>query len=82
MARFDLDHSKGKFRGWLRSFTDNRVRDWLRSRGREKNLLAPVPAEELAAAFADTDIDDTRRRLEWQVLGGYNRRASDGGRPC
>jgi RNA polymerase sigma factor (sigma-70 family) len=66
MARFDLDHSRGKFRGWLRSFTDNRVRDWLRARSREKKLLAPVPAEELAAAFAETDVGDTRRRLEWQ----------------
>ena len=66
MGRFDLDHSRGKFRGWLRSFTDNRVRDWLRARSREKKLLAPIPAEELAAAFAETDAGDTRRRLEWQ----------------
>src|SRR5690349_19078816 len=22
MSRFDLDHSRGKFRGWLRSFTN------------------------------------------------------------
>jgi RNA polymerase sigma-70 factor (ECF subfamily) len=66
MAKFDLDHSRGKFRGWLRSFTDNRVRDWLRAKSREKKLIAPVPAEEIAAAFADNDADDTRRRLEWQ----------------
>jgi RNA polymerase sigma-70 factor, ECF subfamily len=66
MSRFDLDHSKGRFRGWLRSFTDNKVRDWLRARSREKKHLAPVPAEELGAAFADTDAQDTRRRLEWQ----------------
>lgn len=66
MARFDLDHARGKFRGWLRSFTDNRVRDWLRARSREKKLIAPVPAEEIAAAFADNEADDTRRRLEWQ----------------
>jgi len=50
MSRFDLDHSRGKFRGWLRSFTDNRVRDWLRAKSREKKNLAPVPAEELANA--------------------------------
>jgi len=66
MSRFDLDHSRGKFRGWLRSFTDNRVRDWLRAKSREQKHLAPVPAEELGAAFADTDAGDTRRRLEWQ----------------
>jgi RNA polymerase sigma-70 factor (ECF subfamily) len=66
MANFDLDHSRGKFRGWLRSFADNRVRDWLRAKVREKKRLAPVPAEELAAAFAETQPDDTRRRLEWQ----------------
>jgi RNA polymerase sigma factor (sigma-70 family) len=66
MARFDLDHGKGKFRGWLRSFTDNRVRDWLRARSREKKLIAPIPAEEIAAAFAETAENETRRRLEWQ----------------
>ena len=66
ISRFELDHSKGRFRGWLRSFTDNKVRDWLRARSREKKHLAPVPAEELGAAFADTDAQDTRRRLEWQ----------------
>ena len=66
MSRFDLDHAKGKFRGWLRSFTDNKVRDWLRARSRDKKHLAPVPAEELGAAFADSDVEDTKRRLEWQ----------------
>jgi RNA polymerase sigma-70 factor (ECF subfamily) len=66
MSRFDLDHSRGKFRGWLRSFTDNRVRDWLRVKSREKKLIAPIPAEEIAAAFAENEADETRRRLEWQ----------------
>jgi len=66
MSRFDLDHSRGKFRGWLRSFTDNRVRDWLRAKAREKKHEAPVPAEELGAAFEETDAGETRRRLEWQ----------------
>jgi len=66
MARFELDHSRGKFRGWLRSFTDNRVRDWLRANRREKQRVARIAPDHLAEAFAETQADDDRRRLEWQ----------------
>jgi RNA polymerase sigma-70 factor (ECF subfamily) len=66
MPGFQLDHGRGRFRGWLRSLTDNTVRDWLRAKQRQERRGAAADPQELDRWFADTETDDQRRRLEWQ----------------
>lgn len=66
MPRFQLDHGKGRFRAWLRSVTDNTVRDWLRARQRERKHGGAVDPEVMAESFADDAAHDDVRSLEWR----------------
>jgi RNA polymerase sigma factor (sigma-70 family) len=66
LPRFDLDHGKGKFRGWLRSVTDNTVRDWLKSKQRQQRRVGAIDAHDLEQQFAHTDSQEQHRQLEWR----------------
>ena len=42
VARFELDHARGRFRAWLRTVVDNTVRDWLDRQGRKAGRCPPT----------------------------------------
>jgi RNA polymerase sigma factor (sigma-70 family) len=66
MPVFDLTPAKGRFRAWLRTCTDNRVRDWLRADSRRKAATAPVSVEDLGRSFAEESEADATRQIEWR----------------
>jgi RNA polymerase sigma factor (sigma-70 family) len=67
LREFRLDGSRGRFRAWLRSLTDNTVRDWLRSRKRRQDAVAGADPQDLDRRFADeTDAGEADRSNEWR----------------
>lgn len=64
LPRFDLDHSRGQFRGWLRRVTDNTVRDFYRRRKRAARQFADE--EQIPDRWGEDGDSETIREKEWQ----------------
>lgn len=69
IARFELDHAKGRFRAWLRTVVDNAVRDWLDRANRPGGNPGPLPPSSVGPVggpFGGGKDGDRWRQQEWR----------------
>jgi RNA polymerase sigma factor (sigma-70 family) len=65
MPEFELDRTKGSFRGWLYRITSNKVADFMRKKYREGAVRVQLPEGDLEATADHADLLEKAWDEEW-----------------